>query len=357
MEQLRDTLRGFDRNSASMREKRKIARQIKSIREHAEKQLKDILSPAQFDELKRMREERRNQIRGRLGDVKQNGSLMLAADRQSAPSPFRLPWFGCPMAHCDPTMSDRVILRAPTTVSSEWSDNSAASEDAGLGCSGTASVAVCSFGPPKDRAGRPQLKAYDPSGNILWHSADVLNGSAWTSVPLLSRTGEAIAADDQVLVRFSATGKVVWKTATPGGRPISPTLTRNGAVVLATAGGPLSAYKSDTGELVGLLDLSETLKGLRGRFETTNTPGARGNRVYISTEFKLQDGSPDPNHHARLYAVDVDPSKDPQASLRVAWFYEFGARSGASPLVIDNRIYFDGERSHRPGPSPPGSLP
>lgn len=270
-----------------------------------------------------------------------------AADPE--PAPFRLSLLGCPMAHCDPAMSDHVLMRAPSAVSSIWSDATAESDETGLGCSATPFMAVCTFGPAKDGAQRPQVKAYNATGKVLWDSGDVLNGTAWTSVPILSRNGEAIATDDQSLVRFSADGRVVWKSATPGGRPISPTLTQNGAVVLATIGGPISVYKSDTGELVGQLDLRDTLGGLRGRFETTNTPGTRGNRVYISTEFKLEDGGSDPNHHGRLYAVDVDPAPGPQESVRVAWFYEFGARSGASPLVIGDRIYFDGDRASPSG--------
>ncbi len=278
-------------------------------------------------------------------------AALIAAVAAEAPhtGPFRLPVLGCPMAHCDPSMSDHVWMRAPSAVSDAWSDTTSASEETGLGCSGTPLMAVCSFGPAKDGAPRPQLKAYDAAGKVLWDSGSVLNGGAWTSVPLLSRMGETIATDDQSLVRFSAGGKVVWKTATAGGRPISPTMTGNGTVVLATLGGPVSAYRSDSGELLGTLDLSDTIGGLRGRFETTNTPGGRGNRVYISTEFRLGDGSADPNHHARLYAVDVQPSAPPEDRLKVAWYYEFGARSGASPLVIGDCVYFDGDRASPSG--------
>jgi hypothetical protein len=68
-QQMREVLRDFDRNSASMRDKRKVARQLKSIRENADKHLKGILTPAQMDTLKRIREERREQMRanGREG--------------------------------------------------------------------------------------------------------------------------------------------------------------------------------------------------------------------------------------------------------------------------------------------------
>ncbi len=66
-QQLRDALRDVDRQSASLREKRKMAREVKSIRDNADKQLKGILTPAQMDELKRIREERRQQMKERRG--------------------------------------------------------------------------------------------------------------------------------------------------------------------------------------------------------------------------------------------------------------------------------------------------
>lgn len=268
-------------------------------------------------------------------------ALLLAAS--DAPA-LRVPVIGCPMAHCDAAMSDRVRMRAPVSVAPAWFDGETASKDTGLGCSGNAIIAVCTFGGSPDGSARPHLKAYSADGRVLWDSGTVLNATAWTSVPIVTRRGAVIAADDTSLVRFEAGGQVRWRTPTPGGRPISPTVTSSGTIVLATIGGPVSAYDPDTGEHLATLDLRETLGGLSGRFETTNTPGARGNRIYVSTEFKLEDGSADPNHHARLYAIDVEDKR-----LSIAWYFEFGARSGASPLVIGDLIVFDGDRASADG--------
>lgn len=65
-EQMREVLRHFDRDSASLREKRKVARQLKSIRDEAAKQLEPILTPAQRKEFARIREERAKELRERL---------------------------------------------------------------------------------------------------------------------------------------------------------------------------------------------------------------------------------------------------------------------------------------------------
>jgi outer membrane protein assembly factor BamB len=169
---------------------------------------------------------------------------------------------------------------------------------------------------------------------------------------MVRRDGGAVTADEERIVRFRKGGDVRWRTPTPGGRPISPTETEDGTVVLATNGGPISAYDPERGRRIGTLDLRDTIDGLEGRWDTTNTPGAHGHRIYVSTEFTLASGAPDPNRHARLYAIDVDPERPPGERLRVAWFYEFGARSGASPLVLGRTIVFDGDRE-RPD-SPPG---
>ncbi len=247
---------------------------------------------------------------------------------------------GCAMAHCDAAMSDQIRMRAPSSAAPAWWDLSAASKDTGLGCSSNGAIAVCSLG----GASGSYLRAYGPSGNLLWHSRGALNSWAWTSAPMVDAHGGVIAADDQALVRFAPGGSVIWRSPTPGGRPISPTMTANGAIVLATMGGPVSAFDARTGRLLGVLDLRDTLAGLPGRFETRNTPGVRENRVYVSTEFKLEDGRADPHHHARLYAIDVDLHGPPGERLRVAWHYEFGARSGASPLVAGDLVVFDGDR-------------
>jgi outer membrane protein assembly factor BamB len=165
-------------------------------------------------------------------------------------------------------------------------------------------------------------------------------------VPIVNAAGGAIVADDRHVVRFRAGGSVRLRSRTPGGRPISPVQTQDGTVVLATRLGPISAFDPETGKHLGTLRLRDQLGGFDGIFDTTNTPGVQGNRIYVSTEFTLPGERPDPNHHARLYAIDVDPDRPRSERLRVAWHFDFGARSGASPTVLGGkRILFDGDRS------------
>jgi hypothetical protein len=270
-----------------------------------------------------------------------------------ARSPFVPAHRGCAIAHCDPEMSDLVGMSAPRSIGSTWFDSKAASASQGLGCTSNGKTAVCTFG---DRSGdrkRPYMKAYNAAGKALWSSGRALDSWAWTSVPMVDESGGVVAADDVALVRFAPSGRVLWKTRTAGGAPISPTRTANGTIVLATSGGPISAYDPASGRRLATLDVRETLTGLPGRFDTRNTAAARGNRIYVSTEFKPDNGSADPNHHARLYAIDVDPTQPPASRLRIAWFYEFGARSGASPLVVGDLVIFDGDRAAPSSPFGP----
>ncbi len=258
------------------------------------------------------------------------------------------------MAHCQPSMADQVRQVAPEGVASSWFDDDAASSDQGLGCAGNGRIAICSDGNQAGDYDEPYLRAYGPRGAVRWNSGDALDSWAWTSVPIVSRSGGAIMADDSNIVRFDPTGAVRWRTPTPGGRPISPTQTRDGTIVLATKLGPISAYDPASGRRLGKLQLNARIDGFDGFFDTTNTPARRGNRIYVSTEFTLADsGLDDPNHHARLYAIDVDPAKPRAKRLRVAWHYDFGARSGASPLIRGRTIVFDGDRATPSSPPAP----
>lgn len=279
--------------------------------------------------------------------------LLLAASAGAAAKVFRPAPQGCAMSHCQPSMADQVGMPAPRSAVGDWFDPSAASNDQGLGCAGNGTVALCTFGNRFGDRAKPYMKAYNARGRALWDSGDALNSWVWTSVPIVGQAGGAVIADDAEIVRFQPDGDVRWRTPTPGGRPISPTRTANGTIVMASKLGPITAYDPRSGEHLATLDLTATLDGLHGRFDTTNTAGGRGNRIYVSTEFTLDSGAADPNRHARLYAIDVDPDRRPAKRLSVAWYYEFGARSGASPLVVGKTIVFDGDRETPSSPTSP----
>ena len=118
---------------------------------------------------------------------------------------------------------------------------------------------------------------------------------------------------------------------------MSPVVTANGLVVVATMGGPIYAFDTRDGALLGQCLLKESPND-PDYYHTFNTPCVRGNRVYLSTE-----RTDDPDFTGRLWAVDVDPSR-PGDPFHVVWSFVFGGPSGSSPLAIEETIFFDGDR-------------
>jgi outer membrane protein assembly factor BamB len=261
---------------------------------------------------------------------------------------FELASRGCPMAHCDNNLSDLVRLPAPDgPVELVWHREELAGERAGtefgLGCSGNSRVVACSYFSDEDA-----LVVYDYDGNRLWSSGDLFNDTARNSVPLLSALGEVIMADDRRVIRFAPDGQIDWQTPLPfGGRPVSPVLTDSGVLIMATVAGPVYAVDSANGGLLGTLFVRKAPDD-PGFFETINTPAVRGNRVYVSMHHQVA-GHPDPDVLAWLVAIDVSRGAD--NVLTVAWHYEFGGFSGASPTRIGNILLFDGDRP-KPGTGP-----
>jgi hypothetical protein len=240
-------------------------------------------------------------------------------------------------------------MNAPSgPVTAAWHDTSVAGTSTGLGCFSNTKLVACSF--TTGLVKKTTLKEYNPDGTALW-SSTLLNGSAYASVPMISPTGNVIAADSTKIVNYSSTGKLIWQTNTPGGTPISPTITDNGAIILATegGGGPISAYDPNTGAMLDQLSLNGTVNvngvATNGYYDTVNTPGVNGNRIYIETQF--HDSATNAIlPYGRLYALDFNRNADGSGKFSVAWSYDFEAPSGGSPSVLINNgvptVYFDG---------------
>src|SRR5688572_30401692 len=91
---------------------------------------------------------------------------------------FTLASSGCPMAHCDFAMSDRVRMPAPLgPMVVRWIDTAASGANIGIGCASNGSIAACALG--GTAAPGPYLKVYDANG-LLW-SSSILDSTAFTS--------------------------------------------------------------------------------------------------------------------------------------------------------------------------------
>ena len=273
--------------------------------------------------------------RARLVGVAVTGLIALAAVAwpvgAEALTDLVLPDAGCPMAHCDPRMSDNVNATAPIDPSTQVVFVDPVPEGAGfgLGCSSNLEVVACSLRSHRS----PNLVVYDGDGNRIFTSGRSLGRTAAFSAPIVEASGGVIAADDRTLIRYRSDGTILWRSSTVGGAPYSPVVTANGAVVLATINGPISAYSAATGARLGAITLASSH---RGNFSTRNTPAVNGNRLYVSLALE-QSGL----KLGRLVAIDVDPA-NAEAPLQEKWHFDFVGPSGATPLFLDGTVYFDG---------------
>ena len=127
-------------------------------------------------------------------------------------------------------------------------------------------------------------------------------------------------------------------------------------IILATKNGPIYVYNSTNGKLIShkFLVSNEAddpffikffSKNNKGFFETINTPCLKGDRVYVLTHFTTGGIFSFFKRYGRLYALDIKPDESNMSDrIKIAWHYDFGGPSGASPLFINDTIYFDGER-------------
>lgn len=290
------------------------------------------------------------------------GSLALVAApraRADPAPPFVLPAEGCPMAHCDPQMTDRNPIPAPPAgaARSLWHDPSVEGSSVGVGCSSNGRVVACSV-TKNDSGDEPpgsNLVVYDAWGNRLGGPDGFagVGAGAYASAPMVGADGSVVAADREHLFRFDPGGQLRWSAHLDAGLPISPILAAGDAIVIATKAdattgqAPVTAHAVDDGTLLGELQLSDPA----GVFETMNTPAAHGNRIYVLSALKASAGgaSGEQRPRGRLYALDLDPAAgDPARGLRVAWWFDFTGPSGASPLVVPDahgraQIFFDGD--------------
>ena len=265
--------------------------------------------------------------------------------------PFTLPEEGGAMAHCDQKMSDCINLPIPEeNVNVVWQRSDVPGEYAGskgLGFSSNGKIAAATYSGLYNN-----LIIYDYDGNILWKSGSLLNALACASAPMVDIYGRVIACDNKVAIMvdpfdIDLDGKILeWESElVDGGLPISPTIIDDGTIVIATTNGPVYAFDALDGTLLAKRYINDNPNGgpEGGFYETINTPSVKGNRLYISTQFS-EDQNP-ANRRARLYAIDIDINAAYEDRIQIVWYYNFDGPSGASPLLIDDTIYFDGNKS------------
>ncbi len=259
---------------------------------------------------------------------------------------FILPSWGGAMVHSDPQLTGFINLPVPKKdVKILWHRNKYAGEKAGTmgnGIAGNGKIAACNFNGLRDN-----LVIYDYNGKYLWHSDSRLNAIATTSSPMVDINSRVIACDNKKILMVDAYGEgdgIVWESTIPKNKsllksiPLSPTIIDGKTIIVPTTG-PLYAFDAETGELLTRKYLGLGKSGAKRYFSTTNSVCVNGRRVYIATYSCPRTKPP----HGRLYAIDVNPdAKNESEVFTEVWKYEFEGGGNASPIFIDDTIYFDG---------------
>lgn len=257
---------------------------------------------------------------------------------------FPLAPAGCAMAHCDPRMSDLVNGVTPAAAVAVRIDRTAPPAVGGLGCVSNTRLVACTGG--GDPAVTSNLVVYDGDGNRLWDDGGRLGSSAWKSAAIIGDNDLVIAADQStVLMADPHTGTILWQSAKPDAAPpISPVLaggTRDMVFIASGAGNAgstpmVTVWDAANGALLDGMTLVDPQT--QQVYATFNTPAVSGNRAYVLASV-INNGT-----NARLFALDICDGSTcgPRGKLSVAWTYDFRGPSGASPLLVGSRLFFDG---------------
>ena len=114
---------------------------------------------------------------------------------------FSLPGSGCPMAHCENQLSNRINMIAPvdgTKLTLISHDTTTKGSNLGLGCSsnGPGNTVACTL----DNGSGPNLVVYDGIGHTRW-SSSLLSTKALSSAPIVGTDGSVVAADENIVIR------------------------------------------------------------------------------------------------------------------------------------------------------------
>lgn len=245
---------------------------------------------------------------------------------------------GCAMAHCEPGLSDHSLSNIPTgTVARIWGPHRAAGGSTyGLGCTSNSHIVACAY--------LTGLSVYTGAGHIQWEKD--LGVATWTSAPIVTPLDTIVAASLGQLVHYDSQGNEMWRQDDFEGYAISPViLAPDPVLIIATSGGQLFAFDLWSGEqLAGPYDIEYVVGGRTYSCRIINTPGVRidHRRFYVSTQcpgVTLDDIS---------FLMAFNFNAESEEGFSRDWVYPYTGYSGASPTVIEDRIYFDGQPRLQP---------
>ena len=263
---------------------------------------------------------------------------------------FILPNQGGAMVHSNPQQTDNINLPIPeSNVDIIWVKNDLKGEQAGTignGIAGNGTIAANTFNGSSDN-----LIIYDYYGKRIWKSGSLLNPTATTSTPMVSRDKEnlVVACDNKSILlvspfdnEYSDRNYIVWhsilKKHPKKQIPFSPTIINDNIIFLPT-NESIYAFDVESGVKLAEKKLFADKKNKEnGYFGTINSACVYKKRIYLATESSVRSQPP----CSRLYAIDINIKEDKKDFFKIAWYFPFIGRSQASPLYINGTIYFDG---------------
>jgi hypothetical protein len=158
---------------------------------------------------------------------------------------------------------------------------------------------------------------------------------------------------------FNRTNNVIeWNSTVPYGiMPLNPPFFENNIMFWANRVDPRNVTALNISNPFNITILGSNLIECggyytgEGFFSTVNSACVKDNRVFIATQYKKPGTRPFIHNDndkiiGRLYAVDVDPDNVNESKrLEVNWSYTYFGASQASPTLINDTIYFDGNNT------------
>lgn len=244
---------------------------------------------------------------------------------------------GCAMAHCTPGLSDNAHASIPAgPVTRLWGpDPTGEGSSYGVGCTSNTHLVACGY--------LTGVTVYDGAGQVQWHVD--LSPLTWFSAPIVTPFDTVITASVGEVAHYDRFGRKLWASSHFSGNPISPVILQpNPTIILATASGDLVALDLWTGALLGgPFQMTHREGAVNLPCRTANTPGVRVdyNRFYIAADCTV-------GNRGQSFLMAYDFQSGLPNAFSLAWEFPYVGSSGASPTVIDDRIYFDGNTSAEP---------
>lgn len=227
----------------------------------------------------------------------------------------------CPAYGCRPSGTFSYLIdiqsKEPTVF---WNTTYGAIPDS-LGCVGNINNIVCPYKGPTSNG---YVGIGSDKGNQMWYDT-ILHDP---SLPVMDIEGGIIGTDGHYMVKYEADGTQIKpsKPVDPSLFPLySVQLSDNGMLVFASMNGVLFAMDT-AGIPLASISFNGSVERFNGSFLPVSTPIIVGTRVYVLTEFRPEEDTPEsrkPNilGMQRLYAVDIFLRMVDR--LHISWYFNF----------------------------------